>query len=177
MNKELSQEEIRHDRRMAIRTLGMGVLAAVGAASAANAQSLKLEKSISGGRLNLKALPKNLQVNPAILELKMADPRAIKALHLTARLPGRTPITQMGLDPKYARVLTDAARNLTKTDLETLATGKNTAATRNLTVADIKSVQVAFGGGFDAGELALDVSCCCCTPCCCAATSPVREAA
>ncbi len=48
---------------------------------------------------------------------------------------------------------------------------------RDLTVADIESVKVAFGRGYQVpGNLAADISCCCCTPCCCAAAVEAEAA-
>jgi len=167
VNQELTREQVKQNRRTFIRTLGMSAFAVVGASTAANTQT----------RLSVEKLPRSLQINPAILELKMVDPRALKALNLTRRLPGSTPIAKMGLNNKAVKILTRGARSLTKSDLESLAAGRNTDRTAKLSVADIKSVQVAFGQGLDVGSLALDISCCCCTPCCCAAAYPTEKAA
>ncbi len=194
MNKEVSKKEVRQSRRDAIRNLGMGIFAAMTAGSVADAatfshsatglattatpmRSINPDLLISGGRLNVMALPKNLRVNPKFLELKLADPRALQVLHLDRRLPMNTPITKMGLDPKFAKVLTPGARRLTKGDLEALAARKVTRATSVLTIEDIKSVQVAFASGFDGSQISMDISCCCCTPCCCAAAYPAEKTA
>lgn len=152
MNKEF-------DRRKFLATVGFGA-AALTVGTAANAQTkLQLQRA------------EVLKIDPKMLELKLADPRAVEVLQLTKRLPETTPITKMGLTEKAVSILTPGAQKLTKADLQALAVGKVPEAAKALTVADIDSVKVAFGTGYrGAADLAaLDVSCCCCTPCCCAA--------
>ncbi|GEM_PF-6920904 len=119
-------------------------------------------------RLNI---PRQLTVPEGALDLKLADRRALEVIDpVGLRLPPDTPITDMGLTRAAVSSLTPAARNLTKGDLQAMADGRVTRKAAGLTVADIQSVRVAFGSGYDAGASPVAaVSCCCCTPCCCAA--------
>ena len=151
MTSNKSTELESEKRRLALKSLGYAALASGVGFSVA--QNTALAKS---------ALT---QYKAEVLELKLADPRAIKALNLK-RLPKSTPITKML--PKDARAkLTKAARKLTKADLEALAHSKVPKRIGGLTIEDIASVQDAFGG-YRPGDLNA-ISCCCCTPCCCAA--------
>jgi hypothetical protein len=77
------------------------------------------------------------------------------------------------------RLLTPAARLLTKKDLLLLAGEEFTPATRRLRVEDLHSLQEVFGknslklatkgGGFYC-------CCCCCALCCCCSAASVRPA-
>lgn len=151
MNKQI-------DRRKFLKSVGYGSLV-LSIGSVAQAQT---KKSLTQAT--------QLAVDPTFLELKFSDPKAVKTLNLTARLPGSTSITKMGLDRKGLAQLSKAATQLTKADLQAMAQGKIPGRAKELTVADINSIKIAFGNGYQMpGALAADISCCCCTPCCCAA--------
>ncbi|MDB5072617.1 MAG: hypothetical protein JWM87_3728 [Candidatus Eremiobacteraeota bacterium] len=113
------------------------------------------------------------------MTLGSLKPEQLREITVARRLPDTTPIQKM-LTPEAAKGLTPAAMKLTKGDLNALGTGELTPTTKQLTVADITSVQTAFtrpngpaflggGGGMLAGKSRFSVSCCCCSPCCCAA--------
>ncbi len=160
------------NRRKFLVSVGFGSATLMTAGVAANAQTkLQLPSNL------LKIDPKLGNMDPKLLELKLADPRAIQALRLTNRLPGDTPILEMGLTREASSLLTPGARKLTKADLEGLSAGKVSKTAAGLSVADIELVKVAFGSGYRTpGSVATDISCCCCTPCCCAAAVDAEAA-
>jgi hypothetical protein len=92
------------------------------------------------------------------------------------RLPAATNIKSLGVSASAANMLTPAAAQLTKQNLEDLRDGRATAQGLGLTVNDVNSIKTAFStplaiGAVGGDPRALSVSCCCCTPCCCAAAA------
>jgi hypothetical protein len=137
-------------RRTSLKVLGFGALglAGLGSGEAAMAQM------------------GTTAINPSLLQMRLSDPRAVKALGLTTRrLPTSTPITRM-VSEEAAAGLTAQARTLTKADLVAMQAGRITPAAAKLTVRDVESIQGAFRRP---NSFSIDISCCCCTPCCCAA--------
>jgi hypothetical protein len=162
MEGQMSEDHT-FSRRKALMSLGFGATALIVAPALAQT---------TPGRVGPGPRPEfpidaAAKLNPAILDAKLNDPRAVAKLQLTKRLPSSTPIMRM-LTPGAAEGLTPGARMLTKGDLVSMQAGKIPPSALGLTVRDIASVQGAFGsiGGLAAE---IDISCCCCTPCCCAA--------
>ena len=169
----MKEKNLNIDRRGALRALSaLGVLGAgIGVCDA--------QRPTRGGTQKpTRDLAAIRKLEPSILELKLSDPRALRALNLQKRLPERTSIAKMGLTKAAQSSLTPNARKLTKADLVSLGKGELTKTSRMLTVKDIVSIQEAFGKGYVPGidEFA-DVACCCCTPCCCAAAMEPQRAA
>jgi hypothetical protein len=154
-------------RRRALMSLGFGAAAMVATPALAQITPGTIPDRVGPGPRPEFPINAAATLNPAILDSKLNDVRAVSRLQLTKRLPGLTPIDKM-LTPSAASGLTTGARRLTKRDLVSMQAGKIPASALGLTVRDIASVQGAFGsvGGLAAS---IDVSCCCCTPCCCAA--------
>ncbi len=111
-------------------------------------------------------------------------------------LPDSTPVSQMGLTPGEAALLTPSAQKLTKGDLMSL-TALNQANRnlredvilnefnerfhQNLSIKDIHSLQDAFAARAHRLSTSpvtqLDSACCCCTCCpCCSCTASVVTA-
>ncbi|CAN5392944.1 hypothetical protein BH10PSE14_BH10PSE14_20870 [soil metagenome] len=161
-------EDDTFSRRKALMSLGFGATALIAAPALAQVTRGGIPGAVGPGPRPID-LPINtaVKLNPAILDAKLNDVRAVSKLQLTKRLPGSTPVEKM-LTPGAAAGLTPGARRLTKSDLVSMQAGNIPLGARGLTVRDIASVQGAFGsvGGLAAS---IDVSCCCCTPCCCAA--------
>jgi len=159
-------------RRTLLKALGYGAVALVG--------STGIYPTAGVTATDTPRMPTAAaQLNPAVMELKQLDRSQLRQLTLTKRMPGSTPITRMGLDPKGVGLLTPAAKELTKADLEALGRGQTAGKLGKLSVEDVKSIQNAFGAHYNPGLAAVDVSCCCCTPCCCAAavTEPLATKA
>ena len=104
-------------------------------------------------------------------------------------LPKNTPLTGLGFTAAQLAKMTPAARKLTKGELVALqkwgAAGGKGAAPGHLTVADLNSLQKAYGAPTVMMAKAKKSSggttyCCCCSPCCtCTAAAeiaPVRHA-
>jgi hypothetical protein len=94
-------------------------------------------------------------------------------------LPADTPITQM-LSPEEAEALTPAAAKLTKAELLAMSDNTAEAASLNLTVDDLKSIQDAFhqqlSTQHSSGMMtANSYSACCSTPCCCCTAAAVPD--
>ncbi len=102
------------NRRLFLASFGFGAVAASAAGQAANAQQASLKIDLS----------QRLKMDPKILDLQLADPRATRELTLTKRLAKDTPITRIFLTREAQAVLTSGARELTKADLELMADGK-----------------------------------------------------
>lgn len=173
----------RAQRRSLLKTMGFGAVALMGATgmypvvagastsgrpdAAANLDQLaQIDPSqIRRPTQPLTAAPR---LDPRAVPLKQLDANQLRQLTVVPRMPPSTPISQMGLDRRGVGMLTPAARQLTKADLENLGAGRISGKLADLTVEDINSIKGAFGGGYNPGSLAA-ISCCCCTPCCCAA--------
>jgi hypothetical protein len=169
----MAEKETKLDRRAALRALSVGVIGStavnMNTAAAQDASSFQLQR-----------LSETTGVDIKNLQLPLSDGRARRSVKLSDRLPDDTPIEKMGLTRAAELSLTNGALGLTKADLVALSEGKTTSFTEKLTVADIKSVQIAFGSGYTASRAANatalnGVSCCCCTPCCCAATEHIAS--
>ena len=90
-------------------------------------------------------------------------------------LPDDTPITKLGLSDEQIKRLTPATLKLTKGDLILLAHKTGDAATKNLVVEDLFSIEQAFRDFKPKYAMPNNVSCCTCTPCCsCSAAAVTR---
>jgi hypothetical protein len=160
-------------RRTLLKALGYGAIAIVGATGM---YPMSAMSAPPGDTKMPMAAAMDLGAKTELMKLNRAD---LRQLTLTKRLSASTPISQMGLDNKGLELLTPAARELTKGDLEALGAGRVKGKLAKLSVEDVKSIKAAFAGHYNPGLASMDVSCCCCTPCCCAAavTEPLRKAA
>jgi hypothetical protein len=117
------------DRRLLLRTLGFGALAAIGESMVA---------------VPVLAQEPRMPRNVPIERLEAAQ---LEALKQKLALPDSTPITAL-LRPRSVEALTPAARNLTKADLKALARGELTGPVfGKLTVDDVASISKAFSVG------------------------------
>ena len=112
------------ERRTLLKAMGFGAAALIGAtgmypmtADAASPPTFTSNKAVA-----------------ANLELKQLDTSKLRQLTLVKRAPGSTPITKMGLDSKGIAMLTPAARQLTKSDLEAL--GSDVSVQHPLEITD-----------------------------------------
>lgn len=173
----------RAQRRSLLKAMGFGAIAMMGATGmypiAAGASTSGRHDAALGTDQLAQIDPSQIRrparpltgaptLDPRVVQLKQLDTRQLRQLTVVPRMPPSTPIAQMGLDRRGVSMLTPAARQLTKADLENLGAGRISGKLAELTVEDINSIKGAFGGGYNPGSLAA-VSCCCCTPCCCAA--------
>jgi hypothetical protein len=117
------------DRRLLLKTLGFGALAAIG------------ESMVAGPVL---AQQPSTYRNVPIERLGAAQMEALKK---GLALPDSTPITGL-MGRRNADALTPAARKLTKADLKALAKGELTGPVLGkLTVEDVASISKAFAVG------------------------------
>ena len=92
-----------------------------------------------------------------------------------------TPISEMLVRESDADRLSDAAKNLVKSDLVFMGSDMQTPQTINLSTSDINSIKHAFSHDRHVHEEekfgSSDDTSCCCTPCCCATAvvKPVCE--
>jgi hypothetical protein len=134
------------DRRLLLRTLGFGALAAI-AESVVAVPVLAQQPS----------MPRNVPIE----RLEAAQ---IEALKQKLALPDSTPITAL-MQPRNVEALTPAARSLTKADLKALARGELTGPVLGkLTVDDVASISKAFAVGPIINGLPNGPGACCC--CC-----------
>jgi hypothetical protein len=81
--------------------------------------------------------------------------------------PASTPISELGLTPTEARLLTPAAAKLTKGDLIAMLQGHHTGNTIALNYQDLRSIHEVFARKSSLPFFP-NVPCCCCScPCCC----------
>ena len=97
----------------------------------------------------------------------MPQPRREGAAVAPTPLPAKTPITQLGLTAAQAKLLTPAARKLTRGDLLAMMQGKAPKAAKGLTVKDLSSITQVYAASLAAVRPQPGCCCCCCDPCCC----------
>ena len=84
-----------------------------------------------------------------------------------AQLPATTPITKLGLTAAQAKLLTPAARKLTRGDLLAMMQGRAPKTAQALTVKDLSSITQVYAASLRAVRPLPGCCCCCCDPCCC----------